>query len=387
MGGSSVLHETEESMAARKAFNAKRGGIQRGSISLPPHIVMMPLPAGTIHVDITELSGNDWDGAPSLAAPSLSAQLAEYSNSPTKMSMNSTWAAFSSAWRSDKLGAPRLTYGSSVSSTGVSSPNSASYSVSRSGSRVRKSALVRLAKRSSYTSEGSERSLSVKMAGVREALTEAEQASRSLREPAVEPWALHDVKPLECRPRNAETAKSLATETARAHEERYERELAVRQMWRTMMGEDTPGLEAEISKMRATEQAKYRYREWELEYQQKHGRRATTRTAAVAAVAPAREEPAVSVPPLPTWRSARSEFKFDKRTFFATSDWLLGLGDRPEYTKHLVQVRRKASFVSKRTSTTPVDSNVADVSPTRSVRNERGRKPSRSRLRGTTTRI
>ena len=39
-----------------------------------------------------------------------------------------------------------------------------------------------------------------------------------------------------------QTAKALATETARAHEELYEREMAIRLLWRTMGGEEIPGL-------------------------------------------------------------------------------------------------------------------------------------------------
>lgn len=181
--------------------------------------------------------------------------------------------------------------------------------------------------------------MSVNMCRVQGSISEAGQASLTQREPTIEAWALGQIKPLEFRPRNAEAAKALATETAKSHEDRYEREQAVRQMWRTMVGEDTPGLEAEIAKMRATVQAKNRYREWELEYQQKHGRRVTPQTATMRAAPQDDSFGGSSSQTLK--RPSTSAFKFDRKTFFATSDWLLGVGERPEYTKHLVRVSKR----------------------------------------------
>ena len=105
--------------------------------------------------------------------------------------------------------------------------------------------------------------------------------------------------------------------------------------------------------MRATEQAKNRYREWELEYQQKHGKRVISRPAS----------PSLTVVPVESERSEESsrqkptsaredtgDFKFDKKAFFATCDWLVGVGERPEYTKHMLQRMNSTQRSSKRLS-------------------------------------
>lgn len=154
-------------------------------------------------------------------------------------------------------------------------------------------------------------------------LSEAGEEARLKREPSLESWAveLNDGASA-FRTRTAEDAKARATHTARSHEERYEAEMHVRQMWRTMMG-NTPGLAAEIAKMRATEQAKHRYREWELEWEQKHGRspdhhmRSTqlTTVEVVEQAAPDMQRGSVVASP-----------------FLATYDWLIGHRSRPGFS-------------------------------------------------------